>query len=287
MSAELVAEWQERVEEVRAQLRLVEDDTSQAEQGSRDVKRSAAAHCRNMESEKESLLRELEEVEQAAQLLKSSCETTLLEKEEVENLYVMALDEYEQLHFEVRALKDMEEEGLTNRVHYGRELERETSTWAEEERKLRSELSRLEKELQLTKKQCAMELAERQAEQRHLEEVLTGGRELRATLLAAATAAAAAAGAKSTTTGVGVPPSYGYSNRSGGTNLASSVGIKKPRSEAHSMPTAASYTGGAGGRGTQRQATSLPQQKQQQHHHKNVLEDSTNSDRSDKYRMLY
>lgn len=183
MSEALTKEWKERVEEVETELRLVNRDIDVMKKSQKKTEEKLADHFQKVEEEKLQLLEELDKAGKEAQLLQQSCEDTLTHKERVEIEYQKALDDYEKLHFEVREIKEMEEDHLHSRVNYKALLEKESSLWATEEHFLRQRLGILQREYEESKNRNAKERATLELEIQKEEKAFEDDRNTRSTLL--------------------------------------------------------------------------------------------------------
>lgn len=183
MSEALVKEWKERVEEVETELRLVNRDIEVMKKSQKKIEEKLADHFQKVDEEKIQLLEELDKAGKEAQLLQQSCEDALTHKERVEKEYQKVLDDYEKLHFEVREIKEMEEDHLHSRVNYKTLLEKESLLWGNEEHFLRQQLGTLHREYEHTKKKNAEERATLELEIQEKEKELEEDRNTRTTLL--------------------------------------------------------------------------------------------------------
>lgn len=183
MSEALVKEWKDRVEEAETELRLVRHDIEVIHKSSEKINGKLEEHFQTVEAEKVLLLEQLDKTAKEAQILQKSCEEALTHKEIVEAEYQKALEDYEKLHFEVREIKDMEEDHLHSRIDYKKLLEKESALWAKEEHYLRQQLSTLQREYQQNEKRRKEEKIALEEELQRVEKELEDDRNYRIALL--------------------------------------------------------------------------------------------------------
>eukprot|EP00796_Vickermania_ingenoplastis_P001393 gene1393-816_t len=159
MSAELLAEWTERVKEMEAQVRLAQKDVDLVTSSLQREKREMRKFLSKKDAERQELLVELEEVEQVPRQLQATMNAVREEETEVQEAYHRALDAYEALHFAVRDISELQEEKLTRRIHYEKVFEVESAEWAEEERQLRQQLHEAQQRAAAAHKSRAAERA--------------------------------------------------------------------------------------------------------------------------------
>lgn len=183
MSAALVKEWKDRVDEVETEFRLALHDIEVMRKSWEKINGKLTEHFQTVEAEKVVLLEQLDNAGKEAQLLQQSCEETLSHKESVEAEYQKALEDYEKLHFKVREIKEMEEDHLHSRVDFKKLLAKESALWAQEERSLRQQLVALQRGFQQNEKKMKEEKIALEQELQEAEKALEEDRNMRISLL--------------------------------------------------------------------------------------------------------